>query len=160
MSGGRVAKRTISLLLLLVIAVVAIVVIYAYLSGLITLTPSQSSGATVSGVFSMTGGTATTGMLTIVVTDTGNAPIVGISFSCPAGEFSNATCGGLALESDSAPVTSQNPLDHGAFASGSSSVQAAPGVNFDAGQIVTMKVTVTFSGGAIQTFTEDLPTQA
>lgn len=154
------ARRTISMLLLFVIAVIVIVVIYAYFSGLISLTPSASGGASVSGLFSMTGGTATTGMLTIVVTDTGSSQIVGVAFSCPTSEFSDATCNGLALQSNGAPVSSQNPLGHGGSAGGSSSVQAAPEVDFDAGQIVTVKVTVEFSGGASQTFSEDLPTQA
>jgi hypothetical protein len=160
LSGKRNIARTLTLLLFFVVIIVAVLVIFAYFSGLLGLVAPSQKHADVSGVFSLDNRGGPTGTLALTVTNLSSTPITGASVSCPVSQFSDPTCGGFTLTENGLPVSSQNSVRDQATASGASTVNAAAGGTFTAGQIYTFTVTLTYSDGSTSTYSESLAAQA
>ena len=160
MSVGRVAGRTLTMLLIFLITIVAIVIIFAYFSGELHSVSSSTKDIAVSGLLSIKGGGGPSATLAITVTNLSKTSMVGATFACPTSQFSDSTCGGLRLDLNGVAISNQNPVTDKQVASGTSSVSSPSGGTFTAGQIYTISVTFSFADGTSLTVTEQLPAQA
>jgi hypothetical protein len=158
--SSRYAGRSLTLLLIFFITVVGVVIIFAYFAGVLHLMPSGQKQVDISAVFSIAGGGGPSATIALTVTNLSSTSLVGATFTCPATQFTDTTCGGLTLKLDGVPISSQNPAGQKATASGASSVAAIPGTTFTYGTTYTMTVTYTFSDGTTQSAAVPMPAQA
>ncbi len=158
--SSRYAGRSLTLLLIFFVTVVGVVIIFAYFTGALHLMSSGQKPVDISAVLSITGGGGPSATIALTVTNLSSTNLVGATFTCPASDFTDTTCGGLTLKLSGVTVSSQNPLGQKQTASGASSVSAIPGTTFTTGTIYTMTVTYSFSDGTSQSTAVQMPAQA
>jgi hypothetical protein len=144
---GTKIGGTLTLLLVFVITIVVIVVIFAYFDGLFKFVSGGTATMAVSGAFALTGNQGNTGNVVILIRDTSQSSIVGVTLSCPSSQFASTGCGSIVLTQNGSPVSSAHPLTMGQSGTGSAALEAAPGTAFMKGTIYTVTVIATFSDG-------------
>lgn len=155
----REVGRTLTLLLIFLVTVIAIVVIFGYFTNFLHFgTPTKD--VQISAVISIQGGGGSYATLAFSITNLSSTDLTGVTFSCPPGQFSSATCNSLSVDVNGLPVSSQNPVLNKQTASGAGTVTAAAGVTFNPGQAYTVKVNLSFADGTTLTVSELLPAQA
>ncbi|MDA4113603.1 MAG: hypothetical protein OK474_06130 [Thaumarchaeota archaeon] len=156
--GTRIGG-TLTLLLAFVITIVVIVVIFAYFDGVFKFVSGGTATMAVSGAFALSGNQGNTGNVVMVIRDTSQASIVGVSLSCPSSQFASAGCGKLVLTQNGSPVSSVHPLTTGQTGTGSATLESAPGTSFSQGTVYTITVIATFSDGTTLSQALVLPAQ-
>jgi hypothetical protein len=147
-------------LLVFVITIVIIVVIFAYFEGLFKFVSGGTATMTVSGVFALSGNQGNTGNVVIVVRDTSQESIVGVSLSCPSSQFASTGCGIIVLSQNGVSISAEHPLSYDQTGMGSAALRSASGALFSAGTAYTITVNATFSDGHMLSEDLILPAQA
>lgn len=143
-----------------VVVVVAVLVIFAYFGGLFGLVGGPQKNVDISGVLSANNGGGPTATIAFDVVNLSSTPMVNASLNCEASQFAVGTCNGFVLDVNGIPLSAQNPADNRVSASGTVVVSAPQGGGFVAGDSYTVILTVSFSDGSSQSYSELLVAQA
>jgi hypothetical protein len=160
LSAKRNVGRTLTLLLMFLITIIVILVIFAYFSGLFGLVGTSQKNVSISGAFSVKNAGGPSGTLAFSVTNLSKTPMTGATLSCSSTQFDPTTCAGFALDVGGIPLSSQNPAGSDTTASGSGDIGAAPGQTFATATLYVFTLTLQFSDGTSQAYSESLFAQA